>query len=59
MAKREIIGRKLASMSNDDILVTWEALQGGIPEGFWAQENGISMDDWAEAVYSEKSERGL
>ena len=59
MGKREIIGIKLGSMNDADILVTWNALQGGIPEGFWDPTNGITMDDWAEAVYSEKSERGL
>ena len=59
MANREIIGRKLGSMSDDDILVTWEALGKGIPEGFWDAEHGITMDDWAGVVYSEKSARGL
>lgn len=59
MGNREIIGRKLGSMSDDDILVTWEALGKGIPEGFWDPEHGITMDDWTEAVYSEKSIRGL
>ena len=60
MAKREVIGRKLASMSDDDISVTWEALRvGWQSDKLWDPENGITMDDWAEAVYSEKSERGI
>jgi len=59
MAQRDVISRKLASMSDDDIRVTWEALQQGWDSSFWDAEHRITMDDWAENVYSEKSVRSL
>ena len=55
-----IIDAKLRSMTDDDIRATWEALRSGWgSRSFWDAEHDISMDDWAEAVYSEKSERGI
>ena len=60
MPKRKVIHEKLDSMSNADILVTWGALsQGWHSDELWDREHGITMDDWAEAVHSEKSGRGL
>lgn len=55
-----VLDTKLKSMSDDDILATWEALRPGWDsESFWDKENDIAMTDWAEAIYSKKSRRGL
>ena len=55
-----VVDRKLKSMSNDDIFTTWEALIGGYDgDSFWNPEHGITMDEWANAVYMEKGRRGF
>lgn len=55
-----VLDAKLKSMSNADILETWEALKPETDDkSFWDEENDITMGDWIEAVYSEKTRRGL
>lgn len=53
------IYEKLAAMSDRDIMIIWRALANYDPSEYYDRENNITMDDWAEAVYSERSRRGL
>ena len=54
------ITSKLASMTDQDIMTTWDALsRGWDSNAFLDPEHGITMDNWAEAVYFEKTRRGL
>ncbi|GEM_PF-4339839 len=53
------ITTKLKSMSDADILKVWSFLQKDTLEGFWDLDHKITMQEWAEAVYSEKTRRGL
>lgn len=53
------IYEKLAKMSNKQIKAIWEALDNYDPREWYDAENCISMDEWAEAVYSEMDRRGI
>ena len=59
MSRTERMFQKLDSMSNHDIHVTWDALRDYDPSEYYDEEGGVTMDDWAEAVYSEKGKRGI
>ncbi|MDP2684671.1 MAG: hypothetical protein Q8P20_06555 [bacterium] len=57
---------KLEAMDDNEILSVWEALNH-VPDNFesqkkkdmWDRDAGITMDEWAEAVFSEKSKRNI
>lgn len=49
--------KKLKGMSDEQICSVWNALKHYDPKEFYAP--GISMDDWAQQVYSEMDIRGL
>lgn len=56
----------LASMSNESLKVVWQSLMGyGLdtsgydPDSYWSVKQGITMDDWAEAVQSEMEKRNI
>lgn len=50
---------EVSQMSDEQLLTTWKALG----ENPWPKDDmktqTLSMDDWAEIVYSEKTKRGL
>lgn len=50
---------KLESMNNTELLNTWNALEYYDPKALYNQEAGITMETWADAVYSEVSKRRL
>jgi hypothetical protein len=37
----------------------WRSLENYDPDEYYDAEKGITMDEWANAVYSELSSRGL
>lgn len=53
------IYEKLAKMSNQQLKTTWEALSDYDSYEMYDAANNISMDNWAEAVYSEMDRRGI
>jgi hypothetical protein len=53
------INQKLEQMSDSSLLAVWEGLRNYDPTEMYDVERGITMDEWAEAVYSEISLRGL
>ena len=55
------MNEKLAAVSNDDLLAIWESLKHvdcGTNE-YYDRERDLTMFDWANAVYSEKTARGI
>jgi hypothetical protein len=55
---REVM-QKLAAMSDGDLRTVWRSLENYDPDEYYDAEKGIKMDEWANAVYSELSSRGL
>lgn len=49
--------RRVETMSDDQLAAVWDALSSYNPRESYAP--GVSMDDWAQIVYSEKSRRHL
>lgn len=51
---------KLRLMSDSDLLAIWEAI-GSVEWDYDTSDpyDGVSMQDWVELVYSEKSFRGI
>jgi hypothetical protein len=50
--------RKLEGMSDESLRVIWEALQHYDPTKYYV-EGVITMDSWAQAVYSEMDHRAI
>ncbi len=50
---------KLSRMSDHDIVIIWRALSDYDSLGYYDEANSITMDDWAEAVQSERLRRRL
>jgi len=53
------IFEKLKTMTLSELQIIWEALlsQSWCSGDFYDERSGIAMDDWAEAVQSEISQR--
>lgn len=50
---------KIRGFSNQQLTHVWELLRHYDPGDWYDATHGIRMDDWAEAVYGELSDRGL
>lgn len=50
---------KLDGMSDEDLLSIWKALDDYNSDEMYDEKSGISMDEWANAVYAEISKREL
>lgn len=50
---------KIEAMSDDNLMIVWNALGDYDPKAMYDAEAGITMDDWAEMVYGEVTKRGL
>ena len=48
---------RLENMPDDLLMTTWDALTSYNSVGYYAE--GITMDSWSQAVYSEMSHRGM
>jgi len=52
-----VLSKELEEMSDIDLNIIWDALKDYDPAEY--HSTGMSMDEWASLVYSEKSCRGL
>lgn len=50
---------RVKAMSDNDIMIIWRALRHYDPHDYYDKEQQITMDQWAEIIYSERSQRGL
>lgn len=50
---------KAQGMGEDELLKTWRALKQYDPKELYDRETGITMETWAETIYSEVSRRSL
>ncbi len=50
---------KVQGMGEDELLRTWKALKQYDPKELYDRETGVTMETWAETIYSEVSRRGL
>jgi len=48
---------KAAAMTDVEIMMVWRALRNYDPREEYSE--GVSMDDWANIIYGERSKRGL
>ena len=57
------VKEKLDSLSDGSLEAVWHSLTAGDkgydPRSWWSIKQGITMDDWAEAVQSEMDKRGI
>ena len=51
--------QKAEGMSNEDILTTWSALWFIDIDDPAPYDKKVSMKDWLDIIYSEKSKRGI
>jgi hypothetical protein len=50
---------KIEALTNQELLAVWTALKHYDPKDFYDRQHSITMDDWANAIYSNISRRGL
>jgi len=52
--------RRLREMSDADLCMVWRNLNNDYnPRGYYDKENGITMEEWEDAVYNELGMRDL
>ena len=57
MKSLERMDKMIRDFSDKDLLLVWDSFSSIDVSGNWSED--VTMETWMEAIYSEKSRRGL